>query len=147
MIGSCVLGTSMFWISDSMYSAAFNVLIKISTSTFINLKNQHPKHNCVVKMGSPNLGIRCEILKLNGELTLGGGGGGGGREGGISFFWILIIFLFFINFLIIHSNPHVTSTLFFISDKVSKPPTPLLRGLNPPKVTPHLVNLLVAITN
>ena len=32
MIGSSVLGASMFWTSDSIYYVAFNVLIKISES-------------------------------------------------------------------------------------------------------------------
>ena len=49
---------------------------------------------------------------------------------------------------ITHSIFHATRTPdFFILDKVSKPPAPVLGGDNPPKVTPHLVNPPIEITN
>ena len=42
MIWSSILGASMFWISDLMYSHAFNVLIKI-LGKFIDLRTQKPR--------------------------------------------------------------------------------------------------------
>ena len=54
----------------------------------------------------------------------------------------------FINLLIIHLNSHVTHTPdFFILERVFKSPALFPRGDSLPRVIPHLINSLVAITN
>ena len=52
------------------------------------------------------------------------------------------------NLLIILSIPYIAHTpYFFILDRVSKPLVAAIGGDSPPKITHHLVNSLVTITN
>ena len=53
------------------------------------------------------------------------------------------------NSLMILSKPYIarTTDFFYYWIVYPKPPVLVLRGDNPPRVTPHLVNCPVAITN